>query len=245
MSELKPRQEAAQRFQPFLDELVTRSGEKLHSVYLVGSALTADFDPKISDVNSVVVLHRMDLKFLQILAPLGKKYGKRGIAAPLIMTPGYVLDSLDVFPIEFLNIKLFHATVMGEDIFQNLSMAPADLRQQCERELKVKLISLRQGYLSSSGSGKFLRRGFVSSFSGYIPLFRAILVLLEVEVSAEFAEVLMRLEESTAIRTAVFRKVHEIRKRRTRPSAEELNVMFEQYYGAIEQLGELVNGLEI
>ena len=245
MAELKPRQEAAQRFQPFLDELVTRGGEKLHSVHLVGSALTADFDSKISDVNSVVVLHRMDLKFLQILAPLGKKYGKRGIAAPLIMTPGYVLDSLDVFPIEFLNIKLFHATVVGEDIFQNLSIAPADLRQQCERELKVKLISLRQGYLASSGAGKFLRHGLVSSFSGYIPLFRAILVLLEAEVPAEFSEVLIRLEESTAIRTAVFRKVYEIRKRRTKPSAEELNVMFEQCYGAIEQFGELVNGLEI
>ena len=245
MSELEPRQEAAQRFQPFLDELVTRSGEKLHSVHLVGSALTADFDSKISDVNSVVVLHRMDLKFLQILAPLGKKYGRRGIAAPLIMTPGYVLDSLDVFPLEFLNIKLFHATAVGEDIFKDLSIAPADLRQQCERELKVKLISLRQGYLASSGAAKFLRQGLVSTFSGYIPLFRAILVLLEKEVPADFSEVLIRLEESTAISTEVFRKVHAIRKSRRRPSAKELTVMFEQCYGTIEQFGELVNGLEI
>ena len=73
MPELKPRQEAVQRFQPFLDELATRGGEKLHSVHLVGSALTADFDARISDINSVVVLHRMDLAFLRNLAPLGKK----------------------------------------------------------------------------------------------------------------------------------------------------------------------------
>ena len=245
MAELKPRQEAGQRFQPFLDELASLGSEKIHSVHLVGSALTADFDPKISDINSVVVLHRMDLKFLQSLAPLGKKYGKRGIAAPLIMTPGYVLDSLDVFPIEFLNIKLFHATLMGEDIFHDIAIAPEDLRQQCERELKVKLISLRQGYLASSGEGNFLRKGFLSSFAGYIPLFRAILVLLGEEVPAHFSEVLIRLEESTAISATAFRKVHEIRRRRKKPSTAEFNAIFEQYYGAIEQFGELVNGLEI
>jgi len=48
----------------------------------------------------------MELGFLESLAPKGKKYRKSGVASPLVMTPDYIQNSLDVFPIEFLNIRL-------------------------------------------------------------------------------------------------------------------------------------------
>ena len=44
-------------------------------------------------------------------------------------------------------MKLFHLTVFGEDIFQDVNIENSNLRHQCERELKVKLIGLRHGYL--------------------------------------------------------------------------------------------------
>ena len=144
MSEINLRTAITDRYKPFLEVLLGDHQEKIHSVYIVGSALTLDFDPKISDINSVIVLHEMDLKFLELLAPLGRKYGKKRISAPLIMTPAYIDKSRDVFPIEFLNIKLLHHTVFGQDIFKSLDIDRSDLRHQCERELKVKLIGLRQ-----------------------------------------------------------------------------------------------------
>jgi hypothetical protein len=63
----------------------------------------------------------MDLKFLKFLAPLGKKFGRKRIAAPLIMTPEYIDTSLDVFPIEFFNIQQLHLTVYGDDIWLDLN----------------------------------------------------------------------------------------------------------------------------
>ena len=96
----------------------------------------------------------MDLDFLDLLAPLGKKYGKKQIAAPLIMTPKYIDESSDVFPMEFLNIKLLHYPVFGNDIFKNLEISASYLRRQCERELKARLIGLRQGYISAAGDAK-------------------------------------------------------------------------------------------
>ncbi|HAV43580.1 TPA: hypothetical protein DCX15_06170 [bacterium] len=53
----------------------------------------------------------MDLGFLKLIATLGKKYSRNKVAAPLIMTPRYIERSLDVFPIEFLNLKLIHTAV--------------------------------------------------------------------------------------------------------------------------------------
>ena len=165
-------------FKPFQDEILSGYIDNIHSITLTGSALTDDFVPGKSDINSVIVLTEMDLKFLELLATLGKKYQKKRIAAPLIMTPEYVMNSLDVFPIEFLNIKLLHNTVFGENLFQDLKINRTDLRLQCERELKVRLIGLRQGYISCLGNSKMLLDMFIDSFSGYIPLFKGIILLL-------------------------------------------------------------------
>ena len=122
MNDIGLKADISARYKPFLDKVLENHQDLIHSIHIVGSALTQDFDTKISDINSVVVLHKMDLKFLEFLAPLGKKYGKKRIAAPLIMTPEYIENSLDVFPLEFFNIKMLHHTVWGEDIFQFLEI---------------------------------------------------------------------------------------------------------------------------
>jgi len=156
LNKLKPA--AVDKIKAFLDEVMYNYGDKIHSIHITGTAITEDFDEKRSDVNSLFVIKEMDLKFLEVLAPLGKKYGKRKVAAPLIMTPEYINSSLDVFPVEFLNFKLIHATIFGEDILEGLALDRMDLRHQCERELKTKLIWLRQGYISSQGDRKMLKR---------------------------------------------------------------------------------------
>ena len=244
MSDTNLKTDIADRYKPFLEVLLEDHQDKLHSVYIVGSALTRDYDPKISDINSVIVLHEMDLKFLELLAPLGKKYGKKGIAAPLFMTPAYINNSQDVFPIEFLNIKRLHHTVFGEDIFEDLTIDRSDLRHQCERELKVKLIGLRQGYISAAGDQKILARGFADSFAGYMPLFKAIIILLGREAPQNNQEILSVLADTTGIRTDAYKQVFALKSRPTKPSIEKLNIVFEDYYKVIEQLGEMIDALE-
>jgi hypothetical protein len=244
MSEIKLKADIADRYKPFLDVLLEDHQEKIHSVHIVGSALTRDYDPQKSDINSVIVLHVMDLKFLKRLAPLGKKYGKKKIAAPLIMTPSYIDKSRDVFPIEFLNIKLLHHTVIGQDIFKDLDIDRSDLRRQCERELKVKLIGLRQGYLSAAGDQKMLAAGFADSFAGYMPLFKAIIGLLGHETPQNNREILAALTDITGIQTDAFEQVAALKNRQTKPTIEKLNIVFEDYYKIIEQLGEMIDALD-
>jgi len=142
LNALQPK--AAEKVLPFLKDMLAGNAPLIHSIHVTGTSLTADFDESLSDINSVVVLNRMDLTFLESLAPLGKKYGKQKIAAPLIMTPEYIDSSLDVFPIEFLNFKLVHTTVSGEDLLAALEIDQMDLRLQCERDIKSKLIWLRR-----------------------------------------------------------------------------------------------------
>jgi hypothetical protein len=229
------------RYLPFMQEVMNSAGGQIHSIHVSGSALTEGFDPKRSDIHSVIVLQQMDLDFLKLLAPLGKKYGKKGIAAPLIMTPDYISSSLDVFPIEFLDLKLLHQTIQGEDLLQNLEIGMTDLRQQCERELKSRLIGLRQEYLSAAGDRKILADGFNHAFSRYLPLFRGVILLFGSQPAIDPAAVLDQLREASKVDLSIFQSIFQAHRKRQNLSMAQLNTIFTNCYQALEQLGKLVD----
>jgi hypothetical protein len=232
---------AAKKIAPLLEKILSEHREKIHSIHITGTAVTDDFNEKVSDVNSVVVLKEMDLGFLKLLAPLGKRHGKHKVAAPLIMTPDYIKSSLDVFPIEFLNFKHIHITVFGEDIFRDLVIDRMDLRRQCERDLKTKLIWLRQRYISSQGDKKLLSEGFINSITGYIPLFRGIIALYGKVPPVIQSEVITMLATESNTDTHVFAKVLLAKHQQIKLSIDELNTIFEDYYAVTERLGTIVD----
>lgn len=235
---------ARERIAPFLEKVLSNYQEKIHSIYITGTAITDDFDPKTSNVNSLFVLKNMDLRFLKVLAPLGKKYGKRRIAAPLIMTPEYIKTSLDTFPVEFLNFKLIHATAFGEDILNDIEISRMDLRHQTERELKVKLIWLRQSYISSAGDKKALTQNLINSISSYMPLFRGIIVLLGKEPPIRQIEVIHVLNEASGMNADIFAKVLQGKREKIRLSGEDLNAIFENHYSVVEKLGKIIDAIK-
>jgi hypothetical protein len=160
------------------------------------------------------------------------------------MTSEYIQNSLDVFPIEFLNIRLLHETMFGEDLFQNLVIDKSDLRLQCERELKARLIGLRQGYLSSSGDAKILTDLFINTISGYIPLFRGIILILGKEPPLKNEAVLTVLSETSGVDTQVFKTVLKQKRQKTKMVIKELNAIFRDYYIAIEKLGDITDAIK-
>jgi len=233
----------AGRFVSFAEEILRGHGDGIHSFYVVGSSITPDFEEKTSDINSLIVFKDMDLGFLEFIAPLGKKYRKKGIAAPLIMTPAYIESSLDVFPIEFFDLKNIHITIYGEDLLQGLRIDNRNLRFQCEREIKSKLISLRQGYLSCLGDKKSLASHLVNTISGYVPLFRAIINLMGNVPPVEKHKVAIALRGITGLETDIFEKIILVRKKALTMSIEEIVSAFRQYYAATERLSGIVDEL--
>jgi len=232
-----------EKLAPFISELA-ENYNKFHSVHIVGSAVTSDYDPDVSDINTVVVLEEMDLAFLDHVAPLGKKHKKKGIAPPLIMTPAYISDSVDVFPVEFLNFKLVHETVLGTDLLRDLVIERADLRNQCEREIKIKLIWLRQNYISSMGDRKLLLENITASIGGFIPLFRGILSLLDKEPPVGASEVVKGIGEVSHFDADIFEEVYKIRHKKLKPTKEQIEGIFQRYYRATENIGSFVNDLQ-
>ena len=242
---LKLHPKASERVQPFFEQILSEHQAKIHSLVVTGTAITEDFDSKKSDVNSIIVLKEMDLRFLEEIAPLGKKYGKQKVAAPLIMIPEYITGSLDVFPIEFLNFKLIHHTVFGEEILDNIEIHSRNLRHQCEWEIKTKLIGLRQGYLAAQADRRLLSEKFGAIITGDIPLFRGIVFLLQNQTPMQHSVVIQVLSEAVAIDTSVFATALQVKQKIIKPSIDEFNEIFENYYVALEKLGRIVDEITI
>jgi len=226
---------------PFLEELAKLAGSSLHSLHLLGSAVTPDWSAGHSDINTLLVLREMDLALLESIAPLGRRFKGSGIAPPLVMDQGYVNSSLDVFPMEFLEMRLIHETVLGEDILALLAIDRGDLRHQCEREIKSRLVGLRQAYLRSLGEPKALTEELVRFLAGYQPLARGILVLLGKEAPLRRAEAFGALEAAVGPDAGVFVEMLAVKEGRAKPDAAGGRDLFERCHKATERLGRIID----
>jgi hypothetical protein len=234
---------AANKIRPFFEEVMQCCPEKVHSVYVTGSAVTPDFRESTSDVNSLIVLNDLHFEFFKFLAPLGKKFKSKGIAAPLVMTPSYIQDSLDVFPMEFLELRLIHKTALGPDIVQNLEIDPVLLRLQCEREIKTRLIGLWNGYISSTGETDMIAQLLYRSIKGCMPLFRSIVFLLGKLPPIKKMDVIGAISDNTGIDKDVLIKALLLKESPIK-NREELLSLFERYYGNLETVAGIVNALQ-
>lgn len=235
----------ADKIAPMVDEIIQKHSHNVHSIHIVGSAVMPDYNEKLSDINSVVILHNMDLKFITFLAPLGKKYAKKRIAAPLIMTPQYIVKSVDAFPVEFLDFKLIHKTVYGEDILNDMKINKYALHLQCQRDIKIKLMGLRQGYLSSLGEKEHLASGLVRTITGSMALFRAIIFLLGKEPPIPRTDVINTLGAVTGIESDIFKRLLMLKARTIKPTEYELLSLFEQYYNVLESVEKITDDLHV
>ena len=145
-----------QPIQQYAEQVRALAGDNALALTLFGSIAAGSFDMKRHTARNVLVLQSVDLELLRGLAKHGSKHGKARIAAPLIMTPGYITASLDTFPLELIEIHQCHIPLFGDDYFATLGLNDAHVRLQCERELKTILIGMRQGLLAAAGREKLI-----------------------------------------------------------------------------------------
>jgi len=217
----------------FAREIIPSLRTQLESIAVTGSCLTEDYIPGISDINSVFVFREISLPVLDTLASMGKRYGKNRIRAPLIMTREYIHRSLDVFPIEFLDIKLIHSTIYGDEMFAQLEIDKSMLRLQCERDLKAKLINLRQGYIACAGKKKSLEQLINDAFPGFFPLFRAMLYMVQINTlpSIRKADVISDMESTFDMPLDVLKEIVSIRRNKKGGlSLEQVKRIFNEVY---------------
>lgn len=129
-------------------------GPNLRSATVYGEVVTGGFDLRRHTVHSILVVDKVDLPSLRRLAGLGLRLAKAYLSAPVVATVPYIQDSLDTFPLEWLEIQQQGVTVFGPDHFSGLVLESECIRHQCECEIKTLLMGLRSALLAATGREK-------------------------------------------------------------------------------------------
>ena len=170
-------------------------GPDFVAAYLSGSVLTQSFDPRHSHVNLLVVARALTSDRLTKLGAAIKPLRGRPQIEPLFLTRTQIEKSLDVFPIEWLDLKERHLRLEGDDVLGPLEVPRTYLRLQCEHELRGKHIRLRQAVLAHYAKPAELEKVVASSASGFTTLFRTLLRLRGETPPAERGHVIERVAD--------------------------------------------------
>ena len=228
-----------------VERLQAGLGDNLKSVSVVGSSLTQDFEPKASDINTVVLLDAYDIPALNAVAVLAPPLSRHKVSPPLLVTPFYIERSRDVFGVEFLDFQLIHETVLGEDPFAPMQFDKQDIRLQCEREFKAMLVRLRQGYIAAGASRRMVRDILISTAKGLAPLLRAMLWLTDADRPKTMDSTLRRAAGEFEVDLGAVLAAHHWRHEKLRLTDAEIESSFVAVLDAVDRLTTIVDGLEL
>jgi len=218
-------------------------GGDLVSILLYGSATGKDYRPGKSDINFMIVISEQGIKQLDRAFPVIKKWRKRNVAIPLFLTETYVATSMDVFPIEYLNFQRDYVPVFGKDILKDLSFDVEFIRLQCEREIKGKLLILREAYLESSGKGRALKDVIRNSIPALMAIFEALLYIKGQDIPKEKRTIVRNTCEAVDIDLGIFEKLLDIKEGKSKPGGSETGEIFKGYLVEMRKLSKRVDAL--
>ncbi len=229
-------------FVPLTRDYLQAFGRDLISLMLYGSAAGGAYIKGRSDINILVVLTPEGInKRLENGFELVKNWKKRNVAVPLVMTKEFIMSSLDAYPIEFLNMKNNSVLIHGENVLEPLEVKPEDLRLQIERELKSKMILLREGYLESMGSARRVRELISKSLTSFIAIFNAMLWLKQARAPRDKRETIQEMNKVFTIDASVFMICSDIKADADHLSKEEVIDVFKKYLREAEKACHIID----
>ena len=211
-------------------------GNDFLSAYLTGSVLTQGFDMKRSEVNVLIVARQLEPETLDALRKALPAKGKPLRFDPLFLTRAQIEKSLDVFPIEWLEVQERHLRIEGEDVFDPLEVPRTYLRLQCEHELRGKHIQLRQAYLAPEGKPGDLIGVLRSSASSFATLFRTLLRLHGETPPADTGKVIERVSDLFGVDAQGLLVAHLVRHSGRRYPEAETIALYRKFLVEVDRL---------
>ncbi len=166
----------------FVRGLSDTYGGDLASVVLHGSVARGDAQHDVSDVNLLVLVRDVSPDGLIRGSDLVRHWHESGHGAPLLFTPSEWARAIDVFPVEIADMADTRRVLYGDDPVEGRQVSLRHLRLQTERELRGRLVVLREGMVLAGGRPDELGRLLLVAAPAVAAYMRALLRLLRSEV---------------------------------------------------------------
>jgi len=234
----------ADRIAPFFRRVLEARGGHVVALHVIGSAVTDDFDPERSDINSLIVLDEMDLEFLDVLGSLCRQFRDERVGPPTLMTPQAIQRCLDASPVELLDIRLVNTLVYGTDLLAGLHIPRSAVRLQCERELRHRLLLLTWGYVGAADRKRRLTELLHQSVFGLAPLVRGVLYARGEEPPTTVGPLFDALASLVGGAALSFKEVYWMKLHETKMPVARVRAILKDYYHALEILIDVADRID-
>lgn len=225
-----------------VDRLQAALGDRLLSVILYGSAVDGGQD-RYSDLNVLCVLTAVTARELNEVEPVFKWWRAERCPAPLLFSEEELRASQDCFTIEYRDIQERHRVLYGKDLASTLEIDYTYYRAHIERELREKLLRLRQKATATMRQPELLTRLMLDSISSFIALMRHSLLLAgEATAPVGKREIVSAAAARFGVPAAPFVSLLDLREDKGRPG-EPPAELFAQYLNAVDHLVRAVDRL--
>jgi hypothetical protein len=170
---------------------------------------------------------------------------RQRIPAPLVMLSGTIARSLDVFPIELLELRDRHQVLYGNTAaIDRIEVALPHLRHEVEEQLRGKRMHLVAAYLEAGESSRALRRLLLDSPPGFWMLLRGLVYLRGGEAAprpSDPQDLIAAIERAFGCELPALHRLDAVRRERSPLPRAELEPLFEAYLADVRRLETLVD----
>lgn len=216
----------------------------LVSIILYGSGAGQDYKPGKSDLNFLIILSDNAIDRLDRALDTVSRWRKKNVAIPLFMTQSYIDSSRDSFPLEFLTMKNNYRVVYGNDVLSEISFDMKDVRLQCEREIKGKLLLLREEFMGTEGKPKRIQELIAASVTAFIAIFHGLLYMKGVEIPTTKREIIQKCAQVIPINQDVFMTCLDIKEGKKNYSSDITDI-FNNYLAEVRKLWNFVDTMDV
>lgn len=239
----KLQDEVRKVFLPYLSNMLKLHEGNVISVFVYGSAASGGYIKGRSNINSAFVLNALGFQELKNSIKAVSRGIRSSVAAPLFLTEEYILSSLDVFPIEFMDMKENHVLLYGRDVLSGLEIKGEHARLFCEQQIKGKLVRIRQAYLEVGLAKKGMKLLLKESLNSLIPVFRNLIRIKGAPAPIDKPGIIEKFSEVFGLDPAVFLRVYMTSAVDSGMSSGMTEELMKVFMDEVEKLSLIVDGL--
>lgn len=215
----------------------------LESVILYGSAASKNFNEKYSNYNLLILVkNEMETNLLS-----GDKQIRQWLKKnppPLIWDLNFFNNSIDVFPLEFIELQKHHRILFGKPL-PPFEVEPKNLRHQVEMELRGKYLQIRHHPSYLLGEARECIQFLMKTLPSMLALFKGVLYLTKKEPEENWKQRTEQLALLIDFHPEVFLNLVSIREDKLPlPRKEEVWEIMEAFLTELRHIIKLVNNLE-
>lgn len=182
------------------------------------------------EVRYLAICNNLDFKTITDL--------KKVDIVPMVFTRDEIKNAIDVFPVEFLNIKRRHTILYGDDILKDIEVSKEKLRHQLEFEFRSKLVHLRQAYIKSEGDD--IESIILNAVPTLAPIIRALMYIkgMDTKYDPDIVKIMIGVD------TRIVDDIHKIRIGKAKFEGDK-NKYIERLINVLTQVGDIVDKMEI